>query len=132
MALGTTDTPPSIDAHAALRQREAQLRLVREASLAISASLDLEHVLAEIVDRCARMLAPREPSVLIYLMNSSVDLLERVVGSHVPAVHAGQDAGEMLTFGEGPAAQAADSGTTIQIDAVSPPPLSYASDKPSV
>ena len=123
MALGTTDTPPSIDAHAALRQREAQLRLVREASLAISASLDLEHVLAEIVDRCARMLAPREPSVLIYLMNSSVDLLERVVGSHVPAVHAGQDAGEMLTFGEGPAAQAADSGTTIQIDAVSPPPL---------
>ena len=118
------DPPPSIED--IFKRREAQLRLVRETSLAFSASLDLERVLAEIVNRCAQILAGRDASVLIYLMNSSINLLERVLGSHVPPVRAGQslpravrgDMGEVLTFGGEAPAQAAGSGQTIRIDAV--------------
>ncbi len=97
-------------------------RAAREASLAIAASLDLDRVLTEIVHRCTQMFDGA--SVLIYLMSSSTNRLERVYGSHVPAIRAGQASAEMHALGEGPAlstvegpaSRAAALGRTVQIE----------------
>lgn len=97
--------------------REAQLRLVRETSLAIAASLDLDRVLTEIVERSTQVLDGA--SVLIYLMNSSINLLERVSGSHIDTLRAGRSDDAMLTLGQGPAGRAASSGATIREEGLS-------------
>jgi PAS domain S-box-containing protein len=91
--------------------REAVLRQAQEASLAIGASLDRDRVLDEIVQRCAQMLDGA--SVLLYVMNSNANALERVAGSHLVV---GQPV-VVPAHAEGPADRAAVSGRTIQIDA---------------
>jgi two-component system phosphate regulon sensor histidine kinase PhoR len=109
---GSGDGPHSIEE--ATRRREAQSSAAREASLAITASLDLNRVLTEIVKRCTQ--AVDGISVLIYLMNSSINLLERVSGSHIATVRAGETTGEILTLGEGAAGRAAAAGRTIHVE----------------
>jgi PAS domain S-box-containing protein len=93
---------------------DARLRTVHEMTLAISASLDLERVLSEIVDSILQLFDGA--SVVIYLMNSSINLLERVFGSHIPALRAGQSFSDVRTLGEGTAGRTASAGRTVQIE----------------
>ncbi len=123
------DTAANRDAaEETLQQREAELRLLRllhESALAITASLDLNQVLSETVHRCAQLID--DASVLIYLSNSSTNMLELVAGSHADprtlgpasawAIGSRVDApaGLALAPGEGPAGRAAAAGRSILV-----------------
>ena len=115
----------------ALQQRGAELRALHslrslhESALAITAPLDLDQVLGEIINRCAQLID--DASILIYLTNASIISLELVAGSHTdprnrksPADRAaGQRAEEpsrvVSSYGEGPAGRAAASGHSILV-----------------
>ncbi|HEY4690920.1 MAG TPA: ATP-binding protein [Anaerolineae bacterium] len=90
--------------------REEMLRRVHEVPLAITASLDRQRVITELVNQCTRLFG--EASVLVYLTSGNAGILERVAGSHIPAGRTGV----LLPQGEGPAGRAAASGRTIQVD----------------
>ena len=115
----------------ALQQREAELRALHSlrslhgSALAITAPLDLDQVLGEIVNCSAQLID--DASILIYLTNASIISLEPVAGSHTdprnrksPADRAaGQRAEEparvVSGYGEGPAGRAAASGHSILV-----------------
>ncbi|MGH2593961.1 MAG: ATP-binding protein [Anaerolineae bacterium] len=121
--------PESIEE--ALQQREAELRALHslrslhESALAITAPLDSDQVLGEIVHRSAQLID--DASILIYLTNASIISLELVAGSHTdprsrksPADRAaGQRAEDparvVPDYGEGPAGRAAASGHSILV-----------------
>lgn len=95
-----------------IRQRgEALLHSVNDAVLDISAPLDLDRVLAEIVRRCGQSIDDTTP--IIYLMNSSTNLLGLAVAGD--AHHAASPHRASLAHGEGAAGRAAAAGRSIFI-----------------
>ncbi|HLF25182.1 MAG TPA: ATP-binding protein [Anaerolineae bacterium] len=105
-----TDSKRNAEPEDILRRQEAGLRQVHAAALSIAASLDLDRVLNEIVTRGAQLLD--NAVVLVYLMNSGANLLERVAGSHLAAGFTRS----LLAHGEGPAGRAAAAGRSIQVE----------------
>ena len=120
-----TDSNPDRDSETS-RAREAGPRFLHESALAITASLEVKQVLAELVNRCT--LAAPDSTVLAYLVDASSNRLELVSGGHADlrslkpypgrsADARSEDAGRLtVPFGEGPAGRAAASGRSIRID----------------
>jgi PAS domain S-box-containing protein len=95
---------------------------LREAVLAITASLDLDRVLSEIAHRCAQLV--HGSAGLIYLLDNSSNLLELAAGSHlsIPGPTLRATAGShrsprvTLGLGQGSAGRAAAAGRAILIE----------------
>ena len=88
-----------------LQKRDTSPRSLNAAVLAITASLDLDQVVAEIASRCAVWID--EAVTLVYVLNNSTDRLELIAGSS--AARTG------LARGQGTVGRAVASGRSILI-----------------
>lgn len=97
-----------------LEQRERELHLLHETVLAITPSLDLDQILAQVIERVAHII--EDASILIYLIDSDDNILRIAKGSHLTISHREEDADKYLAQEQDPAARAAKSGQAVLIE----------------
>jgi transcriptional regulator with GAF, ATPase, and Fis domain len=114
----TIDRIRATPAHGVLNPRagqtgelsHAEIETIGAASLAITASLNMEQVLATVSERSVDLI--RASASLVYLLDRSTGLLQVAGGSRIPAAYHGLT----LALGEDVAGRAARSGRTFIVD----------------